>query len=135
MENMMNNYHGDGNNDDHEDILHKNHKSGVEYSEQEDQQLNKAMNELTLHNHSKSTEMTNKNQDRVLTTSELIVSLIRCSLTDLTTEEKNYLIEDIDEVIKNHNFSMPNKSKINQWKTKLSHTQFIIDCCGHILNV
>jgi len=129
MENMINNYHqNDGNSDDHEDIVNKNH-------EQEDHHLNKAMEELTLHGHPKSTEMTNKNQDRVLTTSELIVSLIRCSLSDLTTEEKSYLIEDIDEVIKNHNFTMPTKSKINQWKTKLSHAQFIIDCCGHILNV
>jgi len=135
MENMMNNYHhNDGNNDDHEDVVNKSHKVGMEYSEQEDHHLNKAMEELTLHGHPKSAEVANKNQDRVLTTSELIVSLIRCSLSDLTTEEKSYLIEDIEEVIKNHNFTMPTKSKINQWKTKLSHTQFIIDCCGHILN-
>ncbi|OUM69342.1 hypothetical protein PIROE2DRAFT_2636, partial [Piromyces sp. E2] len=97
--------------------------------------LNNAMAELKIHNSHEIHEMsTNKNQDRPLTTSELIVSLIRCPLSDFKQKEKDNLVNVINEVIKNHNFSMPTKSKINNWKTKPIHAQFIIDCCGHILS-
>ncbi|ORX46899.1 hypothetical protein BCR36DRAFT_296679 [Piromyces finnis] len=93
--------------------------------------LNKSMEELSINNE----EIENKNQDRPLTTSELIVSLIRCPLSDLKPEEKKNLLSIINNVIKNHNFSIPLKSKMNHWKTKPIHAQFIIDCCGNILCV
>jgi len=112
--------------------LNENQETIVGGNEHEENQLNKAMEELKIHN---THEMVNKNQDRPLTTLELIVSLIRCPLSDLKQEEKDNLLNVINEVIKNHNFTMPTKSKINHWKTKPIHAQFIIDCCGHILSV
>ncbi|KAL6630867.1 ARM repeat-containing protein [Neocallimastix californiae] len=109
------------------------HENEHEHEHENNNNLNKRMEELTL-NESVVAGHNHKNQDRVLTTSELIISLIRYPLTDLKPEEKNNLIKVINEIIKNHNFSLPTLSKINHWKTKPIHAQFIIDCCGHILS-
>jgi len=123
---FMNDHKFENNSYDNNKIIHEDENN------QEDKNITENMEELSLN---ESVKGYNKNHDRVLTTSELIISLIRYPITNLKSDEKNHLIEVIDEVIKKHNFTLPLKSKINHWKTKPTHAQFIIDCCGHILNV